>query len=83
MPIFGLSKNSAVAALRLTESHVDYKQELEKALKAACEALIMSVTKLVVEPMLSFLHKVTATRAAAAVRLLLTAPCVDAPAATR
>lgn len=33
-------------------------QELEKNLKATCEEFIMSVTKLVVDPMLSFVTKV-------------------------
>jgi hypothetical protein len=37
---------------------VDSKKELEKLLKATCEAFIMSVTKLTVEPMLSFITKV-------------------------
>lgn len=33
-------------------------QELEKCLKTTCEEFIMSVTKLVVDPMLSFVTKV-------------------------
>lgn len=33
-------------------------QELEKNLKATCEEFIMSVTKLLVDPMLSFVTKV-------------------------
>lgn len=33
-------------------------QELEKSLKATCEEFIMSVTKLVVDPLLSFVTKV-------------------------
>jgi conserved oligomeric Golgi complex subunit 3 len=74
LPIFALSRNSAVVQMvtaggvRVLESDVDSKQELEKALKAACEALIMAATKLVVEPLLSFLHKVAAAKAAAEVR---------------
>lgn len=44
---------------------VDSKKELEKLLKATCEAFIMAVTKLTVEPMLSFITKVTAVRVAA------------------
>jgi len=44
---------------------VDSKKELEKLLKATCEAFIMAVTKLTVEPMLSFIAKVTAVRVAA------------------
>lgn len=35
-----------------------YVQDLEKSLKATCEEFIMSVTKLVVDPMLSFVTKV-------------------------
>jgi hypothetical protein len=36
-------------------------QELEKNLKATCEEFIMSITKLVVDPMLSFVTKVVKT----------------------
>ncbi|CAI5469742.1 unnamed protein product, partial [Closterium sp. Yama58-4] len=42
---------------RVTESHIDAKKELEKLLKSTCEQLIMSVTKLTVEPILSFITK--------------------------
>lgn len=46
----------------LTTFILSYKdiflQELEKSLKATCEEFIMSVTKLVVDPMLSFVTKV-------------------------
>ena len=42
---------------------VDSKKELEKLLKVTCEVFIMSVTKSTVEPMLSFITKVTAVRA--------------------
>ena len=44
---------------------MDSKKELEKLLKATCEAFIMAATKLAVEPMLSFITKVTAVRVAA------------------
>ena len=50
---------------RLAPPQVDSKKELEKLLKATCEAFIMAVTKLTVEPMLSFITKVTAVRVAA------------------
>lgn len=43
---------------------VDSKKELEKQVKASCEAFIMVVTKLTVEPMLSFITKVTAVKVA-------------------
>lgn len=49
---------------RVLESQVDAKKELEKSLKTTCEEFIMSVTKLVVEPMLSFVTKVTAVKLA-------------------
>ncbi len=42
---------------------MDSKKELEKLLKVTCEAFIMSVTKASVEPLLSFITKVTAVRA--------------------
>lgn len=45
-------------------AQVDSKKELEKQVKASCEAFIMAVTKLTVEPMLSFITKVTAVKVA-------------------
>ena len=45
---------------------VDSKKELDKLLKSTCEAFIMAITKLTVEPMLSFITKVTAFRVAPA-----------------
>ncbi len=56
-----------VFADALTPNHhpqIDSKKELEKLLKATCEVFIMGVTKLTVEPMLSFITKVTAVRVA-------------------
>ncbi|KAL6519237.1 Golgi transport complex subunit 3 [Orobanche gracilis] len=49
---------------RVLESQIDAKKELEKSLKTTCEEFIMSVTKLVVDPMLSFATKVTAVKVA-------------------
>ncbi|KAE8678725.1 hypothetical protein F3Y22_tig00111402pilonHSYRG00160 [Hibiscus syriacus] len=49
---------------RVLESQVDAKKELEKSLKATCEEFIMAVTKQVVDPMLSFVTKVTAVKVA-------------------
>ena len=46
---------------------VDSKKELEKQVKASCEAFIMAVTKLTVEPMLSFITKVTAVKVATSI----------------
>ncbi|KAM1155936.1 hypothetical protein ACFX2B_026510 [Malus domestica] len=48
---------------RVLESQIDAKKELEKSLKTTGEEFIMSVTKLVVDPMLSFITKVTAVKA--------------------
>ena len=50
--------------LAAPRSQIDSKKELEKLLKATCEVFIMAVTKLTVEPMLSFITKVTAVRVA-------------------
>ena len=50
--------------LHLIALQIDSKKELEKLLKATCEVFIMAVTKLTVEPMLSFITKVTAVRVA-------------------
>eukprot|EP00249_Psilotum_nudum_P016375 c25792_g1_i1 orf=138-2456(+) len=47
---------------RILESQVDAKKDLEKSLKSTCEQFIMSITKLAVEPMLSFITKVTAVK---------------------
>ncbi|ESQ27844.1 hypothetical protein EUTSA_v10018146mg [Eutrema salsugineum] len=49
---------------RVLESQIDAKKELEKCLKTTCEEFIMSVTKLVVDPMLSFVTKATAIKVA-------------------
>ncbi|GAV70985.1 Sec34 domain-containing protein [Cephalotus follicularis] len=49
---------------RVLESQIDAKKELEKSLKITCEEFIMAVTKLVVDPMLSFVTKVTAVKVA-------------------
>ncbi|KAG7670776.1 hypothetical protein KSW81_004209 [Nannochloris sp. 'desiccata'] len=43
---------------------MDAKKDLERQLKANCEAFIMAVTKLTVDPALTFLTKVTSIRVA-------------------
>ncbi|WZZ33512.1 hypothetical protein YC2023_016913 [Brassica napus] len=50
----------------VTHKELDFSHllELEKCLKTTCEEFIMSVTKLVVDPMLSFVTKVTAIKVA-------------------
>jgi len=53
---------AAKGAPRVVESTIDSRRELERHLKTACETYIMTVTRRVVEPMLSFLTKVTAVR---------------------
>jgi len=71
MSLFTLSSNNAVYKMlgtggpRVLQYQVDSKKELEKQLKAVCEAFIMAVTKVAVEPMLSFITKVTAVKVAA------------------
>lgn len=68
--LFTFSSNNAMVQLvsrggpRILQSQVDSKKELEKQVKASCEAFIMAVTKLTVEPMLSFITKVTAVKVA-------------------
>uniref|UniRef100_A0A803NUX5 Conserved oligomeric Golgi complex subunit 3 n=1 Tax=Cannabis sativa TaxID=3483 RepID=A0A803NUX5_CANSA len=65
--LFDWSRSSSLARTlspRVLESQIDAKKELEKSLKATCEEFIMSVTKLVVDPMLSFVTKVTAVKVA-------------------
>lgn len=52
-------------APRVVQSQVDSKKELEDALKGQCEAFIMTITKLMIDAVLSFLAKATAARAAA------------------
>ncbi|GAB4817343.1 hypothetical protein N2152v2_004389 [Parachlorella kessleri] len=70
LPLFSLGNDNAVVQLmsrggpRVRESALDSKKDLERQLKATCEAFIMHVTKLVVEPMLSFITKVTAVKVA-------------------
>ncbi|KAK3272222.1 hypothetical protein CYMTET_19466 [Cymbomonas tetramitiformis] len=66
-----MSSNNAIVGLVtqggpvVRESQVDSKKDLEKALKVTCEEFIMTCTKLTVEPMLSFITKVTAVKVAA------------------
>ncbi|KAL6746597.1 component of oligomeric golgi complex 3 [Haematococcus lacustris] len=62
----GVMKMLGTAAPRVHTYQVDSKKELEKQLKSVCEAFIMAATKVAVEPMLSFITKVTALRVAAA-----------------
>lgn len=74
VPLFRGAQTPAMLAmaqgsLRVQEHQVDGKKELEKALKGACEAFIMAVTKAAVEPLLSFLTKVNAVQAMGKVRL--------------
>lgn len=45
-------------SLAMNFCYLSTLQDLEKNLKATCEEFIMSVTKLVVDPMLSFVTKV-------------------------
>ncbi|KAJ4761121.1 Conserved oligomeric Golgi complex subunit 3 [Rhynchospora pubera] len=64
---FDWSRSTSLARTispRILESQIDAKKELEKSLKATCEEFIMAITKLVVDPMLSFVTKVTAVKAA-------------------
>ena len=49
---------------------MDSKKELEKQLKAVCEAVIMALTKVAVEPMLGFITKVGAHEPALALSVL-------------
>ncbi|XP_071732125.1 conserved oligomeric Golgi complex subunit 3-like isoform X2 [Rutidosis leptorrhynchoides] len=65
--LFDWSRSTSLARTlspRVLESQIDAKKELEKNLKTTCEEFIMSVTKSVVDPMLSFVTKVTAVRVA-------------------
>lgn len=64
--LFDWSRSTSFAMTltpRILESQIDAKKELEKSLKTTCEDFIMSATKLIVDPMLSFVTKVTAVRA--------------------
>ncbi|KAF1887450.1 hypothetical protein Lal_00040504 [Lupinus albus] len=65
--LFEWSRSTSLARTlspRILENQIDTKKELEKSLKATCEEYIMSVTKLVVDPLLSFVTKVTAVKVA-------------------
>nr|PNR40884.1 hypothetical protein PHYPA_018287 [Physcomitrium patens] len=48
---------------RVMDNQTDAKKELEKNLKVTCEQFIMLVTKITIEPLLSFITKVTAVKA--------------------
>ncbi|KAM3714496.1 hypothetical protein ACJW31_01G336900 [Castanea mollissima] len=63
--LFDWSRSTSLARTlspRVLETQIDAKKELEKSLKGTCEEFIMSVTKLVVDSMLSFVTKVTAVK---------------------
>ncbi|KAF6151279.1 hypothetical protein GIB67_020601 [Kingdonia uniflora] len=65
--LFDWSRSTSLARTlspRVLESQIDAKKDLERNLKATCEEFIMSVTKVVVDPMLSFVTKVTAVKVA-------------------
>lgn len=68
--LFTLSSSNAMfqlmarSAPSVKETERDSKRELENRLKAVCETFIVTVTKQVVEPILSFVTKVAAIRAA-------------------
>ena len=70
--LFALSSSNAVVKMlgtsgpRVLHYKVDSKKDLEKQLKAACESIIMALTKTAVEPLLGFITKVTAVRVQAA-----------------
>ncbi|XP_024387285.1 conserved oligomeric Golgi complex subunit 3 [Physcomitrium patens] len=49
---------------RVMDYQIDAKKELEKNLKLTCEQFIMLVTKTTIEPLLSFMTKVTAVKVA-------------------
>ncbi|KAJ0090812.1 hypothetical protein Patl1_13696 [Pistacia atlantica] len=89
--LFDWSRSTSLARTlspRVLESQIDAKKELEKSLKATCEEFIMVVTKLVVDPMLSFVTKVTAVKVASSggqnkkVDLLMAKPLKDQAFAT-
>ncbi|KAI9123351.1 hypothetical protein K1719_006240 [Acacia pycnantha] len=65
--LFDWSRSTSLARTlspRVLESQFDTKKELEKTLKTTCEEFIMSITKQVVDPLLSFVTKVTAVKVA-------------------
>lgn len=69
--VFSLARGASFSQLlnrgpRVLESQMDPRKDLDRQLRAACEQFIMGVTKSVVEPVLSFITKVTALRATAA-----------------
>lgn len=72
--MFTLSASNAVFQLMskgaptVKERQKDSKRELEDQLKTVCEAYIMTITKQMVEPILSFVTKVSAIRTAGSTR---------------
>lgn len=68
LPFLSLSSDNAMLQLvqkgapRLLENQLDAKKEVERQVKLSCESFIMYATKLAVEPLLTFITKVTAVR---------------------
>jgi hypothetical protein len=59
---------------RVVSASIDSKRDLEQQLKSCCESFIMNLTKAGVEPMLSFITKVTAVKLAAGTNRALAKP---------
>ncbi|GAB2219227.1 hypothetical protein Droror1_Dr00006859 [Drosera rotundifolia] len=71
--LFDWSRSTSLARTlspRVLESQIDAKKELEKSLKSTCEEFIMSITKLVVDPLLLFVTKVATAKLDAAAKPL-------------
>lgn len=58
----------------MVSASIDSKRDLEQQLKSCCESFIMNLTKAGVEPMLSFITKVTAVKLAAGTNRALAKP---------
>jgi hypothetical protein len=61
----GAAATATVGAVRALTSRLDAKRDLERALRAACEDLIMSLTRQAADPLVAFLTKAAAVGAGA------------------
>eukprot|EP00002_Diphylleia_rotans_P024852 TRINITY_DN4905_c0_g1_i1.p1 TRINITY_DN4905_c0_g1~~TRINITY_DN4905_c0_g1_i1.p1 ORF type:complete len:779 (-),score=177.13 TRINITY_DN4905_c0_g1_i1:142-2478(-) len=64
--LFSLGPDNGIMAIvqqsipKVLESRLDAKKELEKEIKASCDATITSIVRLAIDPLVSFLAKVSA-----------------------
>ena len=69
LPLFSFARGrTAAGGGKHSQQQTSAQQELERQLKSSCEAVIVGITKRVIEPALGFLTKVSAIRSGSEVK---------------